>query len=50
MPVPQRLNLIVGWAGEPTHKRLIDNGNISVLIVNSYSAPAAVWSKTLPLK
>jgi hypothetical protein len=29
MPVPQRVNFLVGWAGEPAHKRLIENGAIS---------------------
>jgi hypothetical protein len=26
MPVPQRLDFIVGWAGEPAPKRFIENG------------------------
>ncbi len=26
IPVPQRVSLIVGWAEEPAHKRLIENG------------------------
>jgi hypothetical protein len=29
MPVPQRVNFLVGWAGKPAHKRLIENGAIS---------------------
>jgi hypothetical protein len=26
MPVPQRGNFLVGWAGEPAPERLIENG------------------------
>jgi hypothetical protein len=26
MPVPQRVDFLVGWAEEPAHKRLIENG------------------------
>jgi len=26
MPVPQRVDFLVGWAGDPAHKRLIENG------------------------
>jgi hypothetical protein len=29
MPVKRRVNFLVGWAGEPAHKRLIENGAIS---------------------
>jgi hypothetical protein len=28
MPVPQKLNFLVGWAGEPAPERLIENGAI----------------------
>ena len=41
MPVPQRVNFLVGWAGEPAHERLIlpaherliDKGSISVFVL-----------------
>jgi len=26
MPVPQKVNFLVGWAGDPAHKRIIENG------------------------
>jgi hypothetical protein len=44
MPVPQRVNFLVGWAGEPAHKRLIENGAISqfkpsILVEKPISAP-----------
>jgi hypothetical protein len=26
MPVPQRVSFLVGWAGEPAEKKLIENG------------------------
>jgi len=28
-PVPQRVNFLVGWAGEPAPKRFIENGATS---------------------
>src|SRR4028118_2178547 len=30
MPVPQRVNFLVGWAGEPAHESLVENGATSL--------------------
>ena len=30
MPVPQRVDFLVGWAGEPAHKKLIETGKMPV--------------------
>ena len=35
MPVPQRVNFLVGWAGKPAHETLIDKGSISQFILAS---------------
>jgi len=35
MPVPQRVNFIVGWAGEPAPKRFIENGARCQLLLTS---------------
>ena len=32
MPVKRRVSFLVGWAGEPAHKRLIENGGTSQLL------------------
>ena len=34
-PVPQRVNFIVGWAGEPAPKRFIENGARCQLLLTS---------------
>ena len=31
MPVPQRVNFLVGWAGEPAHEMLVEKGATSQL-------------------
>jgi hypothetical protein len=35
MPVPQRVNFLVGWAGEPAPKRFIENGARCQLLLTS---------------
>jgi hypothetical protein len=35
MPVPQQVHFIVGWAGEPAHKKLIENGALGVSLTDS---------------
>ncbi len=35
----QRVNLIVGWAGEPVHKKLIENGAIYKIIDLDFIIP-----------
>jgi hypothetical protein len=32
MSVPQRISFLVGWAGEPARRRLIENGATSQLL------------------
>ncbi len=32
MSVPQRISFLVGWAGEPARRRLIENGARSQLL------------------
>ncbi|WP_332957030.1 hypothetical protein [Microcoleus sp. AR_TQ3_B6] len=31
MPVPQRVNFLLGWAGDPAHESLVEKGGTSQL-------------------
>jgi hypothetical protein len=46
MPVPQRGNFLVGWAGEPAPERLIENvQDVSPIALNKLTAAGQSYSQ-----
>jgi hypothetical protein len=47
MPVPQRGNFLVGWAGDPAPQRLIENGalGVSSIALNKLTAAGQSYSQ-----